>query len=268
LGLEAIDPPGQGLLMLGWTVVGVLPSSRCFAIAAALGLLGMTSIARWPTRNRLMLAAIPLLFGVQVGAAGALWVTLHDRPDPMLHRIAVATFLGTGLVVWPGWLSWSLAAVERDALRRRILTRLVPYGILVALCAAVLLVRWHPTAILAAHGIEYALPAGLSAADKLICLSAYLAVAIVPLFVSTTSLTRAMGVTLGASLVLAALVEPDALTTVWCLFSAILSGLVSAAIWVERRLDGMVPLFVRCPPSPASASLAHESRPHESRRVA
>ena len=63
----------------------------------------------------------------------------------------------------------------------------------------------------------------------------YLIVAIVPFFLSTARGARAMGLTLAAALIAAAGVPATARTTVWCLFTLLLSGQIVRAEWRQRR---------------------------------
>jgi hypothetical protein len=62
---------------------------------------------------------------------------------------------------------------------------------------------------------------------------------VVPFFVSTARLARTIGVALAASLVVTVIVQRDALTSVWCFFAAILSGLVLLAVDRERRAEAV-----------------------------
>jgi hypothetical protein len=59
---------------------------------------------------------------------------------------------------------------------------------------------------------------------------------VAPLFVSTSYLSRTIGTLLVVSLGLTALTERDTLTSVWCFFAALLSGLIWVAVERARRL--------------------------------
>ena len=156
-------------------------------------------------------------------------------PDATLHRMAVNTFLGLGLVVWPIWLPISLRLAEREAARRLVLTALFGVGVVTAVCALVLLMRWQPVAVMAGHSIRYDRAGSNGSARDLLLLLSYTLPTIVPFFVSTTSLARPIGATLVASLVLATLIQRDTLTSVWCFFAAILSSQILVAVGQKRR---------------------------------
>jgi hypothetical protein len=214
-----------------------LSAAGSLAMALVMGAVGAVSIAQSSSRRRRMFAAIPLLFAVQQGAQVVVWSTMGDPARAILHRVATNLFLGVGLVVWPTWLPLALASVERRTVRLWGLVSLARFGTVVSTCAAVLLLRWQPSAHVVAGAIRYDLPPGLGLdlSDRLICLWAFAAPAVIPLFVSTAGLMRTMGLTLVAALVVAAGVPPDARTSVWCFFAAVLSCLVLVAEWRERR---------------------------------
>jgi len=64
---------------------------------------------------------------------------------------------------------------------------------------------------------------------------AYITSTVVPFFVSTSKLARTLGSTLVVSVVAAALIRREALTSVWCFFAAILSGVIFLAVNRSRE---------------------------------
>lgn len=208
-----------------------------FAISGVLTGLGAASLLRNNSAPRRMFAAIPLFFAAQQAAEGTIWLTIGDPASVRLHRTAVNVFLAFALAVWPVWLPLSLRLIERSVDRRRVLTALVALGAGVSTYATVLLTRWQPVARIAGHSISYEYQHRDDSATQLGYLLAYVIPTLVPFFVSTTSLARTIGVTLIVSLFVAVLVQRDALTSVWCFFAAILSGLILVAVSREQTLD-------------------------------
>ena len=205
-----------------------------FAGAAVLAVIGSTSLARNASTPLRMFAAIPLLFAVQQAAEGIVWLTM-DRPDEaLLQRLAVNTFLGFALLVWPLWLPLSLRRVEHHAARRQALLGLCCAGAMVSIYGSVLLLRWHPIAQVAGHSIRYLYSPGSGDLNPGFYLAAYAIPTVLPFFVSSASLARTTGFALILSLAAAIIVERDALTSVWCFFAAILSGLVLMAVMREQ----------------------------------
>jgi hypothetical protein len=160
--------------------------------------------------------------------------------------VAVIAFLGVALVVWPVWVPVSLRRIERNAGRRRALTVLSWAGAAVSVSAAFLLAWWQPAAAIAGHSIRYSYgyAGNAGVARELFLLIAYLTPTIIPFFVSTATMAKAIGATLAVSLAAALLIEHDALTSVWCFFAAVLSSLILVAI---RRETGTHEAFAPQP---------------------
>jgi len=207
-----------------------------FAAAGLLTGIGTMSLRKNSAPRLRMFAAIPLLFAAQQAAEGVVWLAMNRANAAGVQGLAVTVFLGFALVVWPTWLPLSLLRMERQRAPRQRLTALTAAGIAVSAYAAVLLVRWHPIAQVAGHSIRYLYSAGPSALPPGFYLLAYAVPTVAPFFISSASLARVTGLALIGSLVAAAIVERDALTSVWCFFAALLSGLVMLAVMREQRV--------------------------------
>jgi hypothetical protein len=202
-----------------------------FSAAALLAGIGAASVARNEARPLRMLAAVPLLFSVQQAAEGVVWTRLDEHPPGAVARLAVFVFLAFALVVWPVWLPASLKASEEDPRRRRVLARLAWLGASFGAVAAVLLLRSRPSAHLSGHRIAYEFSAGIQGVLPLI---GYVLPSVVPFFVSTTPLTRVIGVLLVGALAATFVAERNALTSVWCFFAALLSALILVIVLRAR----------------------------------
>ena len=115
--------------------------------------------------------------------------------------------------------------------------RLTWLGLAVAAAAVVLLTRSRPLAVVAGHSIRYHRSGRAAGWLEGLVLMAYFAPTILPLFVSTAPLARVIGVVLAMSLVLTALIQHNAMTSMWCFFAAILSGLIWVAIGRSEFLE-------------------------------
>jgi hypothetical protein len=207
-----------------------------FAAASLLTGIGTMSLRKNKSPPLRMFAAIPLLFAAQQAAEGIVWMTMNRPSEAGLQGLAVIAFLGFALLVWPIWLPLSLIRMEGQQIRRRVLAGLCMAGIVVAAYATFLLVRWHPFAQVAGHSIRYVYSSGPLALPAGLYLGGYVIPTVVPFFISSASLSRVTGLALIVSLIAATVVERDALTSVWCLFAALLSGLVLMAVMHEQRL--------------------------------
>lgn len=219
-----------------------------FVLSGVLASVGAVAVTQNFSRHHQMFAAIPFLFAAQQASEGVVWLTVKGGADSSLLRVAVIAFLGFALVVWPVWVPVSLRRIERNAGRRRALTILSWVGAGVSVSAAFLLALWQPVAAIAGHSIRYSYGYGGKAgvARELFLLIAYVTPTIIPFFVSTTTMAKAIGITLVVSLTAALLIERDALTSVWCFFAAILSGVILVAV---RREPGTHETFARRSPA-------------------
>ena len=205
------------------------------ALAGSLAAIGTAAVAKSDSGPQRVFAAIPFLFAAQQAAEAVVWLTMGGGEDTATHQFAVKAFLAVALVIWPIWVAPALRAMERDSSRRRILTILSGFGAIVGISAIVLLLRWQPTARIVGHSISYEYAGSDNALLHYLLVAAYVATTITPFFVSTMQLSTSIGLTLIASLVAAALIQREALTSVWCFFAAIISGVVLLAVTREAR---------------------------------
>ena len=199
-------------------------------MSGVLAVVGAASLARSAGRPQRLFAAIPLIFAAQQATEGVVWTTMGAGADSTLHRAAVDAFLGIALVVWPMWLPFSLRQIEKDAVRRRALTGLCWLGGAVSATALVLLLKWQPVALVVGHSIRYDYAGSTDALQSFINLAAYVTATVVPYFVSTARMIRTIGLTFVVSLLIVYAVQRDVLTSVWCFFAAVISGLILLAV--------------------------------------
>lgn len=206
-----------------------------FAVSGALAGLGAASIARNQSPSQRLFAATPLVFAAQQATEGAVWLTLGSASHETLHQVAIYAYLACALVVWPTWLPLSLRLAEREPNRRRPLTAIAVMGALFSACALYVLAHGRPTALMAGHSLRYEFGGDGAFPLPLLYFLAYALPVVVPLFVSSVSLARTIGTLLIVSLGATVLIQRHALTSVWCFFAAILSGVIWLAIEQERR---------------------------------
>jgi hypothetical protein len=201
-----------------------------FAVSAVLTGVGAGSMAKGHDRASRMLALMPLLFAAQQAAEGLVWLTVAAKPDSPLQVAAVNVFLGFALVVWPTWLPVSLFRIEKAPGRRRLLASFVGVGVAVSALGGSLLVYWRPQAYEAGHSIHYDYGVSGGPWSQAAYLLLYILPTVVPFFLSTLGLARAMGSVLLVGLAAALVIKQGALTSAWCFFAAIISVLIVIAL--------------------------------------
>ena len=205
-------------------------ATASFTLSGVLTVIGAASVTQNASKRSAVFAATPFLFAAQQASEGVVWLTMNDASHATMHHVAVFAFLGFALVVWPLWVPLSVKLIERNQTRRRILSALFAIGVVAAAGAVVLLTRSRPIAVVSGHSIRYDRAGDTKGIVELLILLVYVLPAIVPLFISTAYLMRTIGVLLVIALVATALIERNALASVWCFFAAMLSGLVCVAV--------------------------------------
>jgi hypothetical protein len=209
-------------------------ATASYSLSGVLGVIGAASITRATSPSTRLFAAIPLLFGLQQFAEGTVWATMDLPAHAAIHRMAIMAFLSLALVVWPLWAPLSLWFLEPSNMRRRVLIIFFSLGAVIAVVGGSLLMRWQPIAVVAGRSIDYQHAEMGIRIPEFVLLLAYAIPTVASFFVSTRPMVRTIGITLAISLVIAFTIQREALTSVWCFFAAVLSGMILVAV---TRID-------------------------------
>ncbi len=213
----------------------------CFSATASLiaggglSVIGIAALSVTRERRVLPFAAVPLLFGVQQAAEGAVWLAAAGG-DVALQSCASAAFLGFAQVIWPIYAPLAVLALEPAPWRRRALIACVISGAIVAFVMLHGLVTGFAPGLPEGGHIRYVLPnydAFRDAGLLLVLLALYAAATVGALLLSGDPLIRLFGAGVGAALAVSAFVYEDWLFSVWCFFAAALSTILLA--WAIRR---------------------------------
>jgi hypothetical protein len=208
-----------------------------FGVAAVLAGVGAVSATQKKADGHRVLAATPLLFAVQQVAEGMVWRTIDAPDQSTLHLVSVVVFLGFALVVYPTWSPLALFLAERDPRRRKFLGALLTFGVGVSIYVGALLLRQRPVARVAGHSITYDYDKAGSALVLALYLPGYVLATVVPFFVSTMSKAKVMGAVLACGLIATFVIKRQALTSVWCFFAAVMSGVIVLSVAAEHKLE-------------------------------
>ena len=187
------------------------------------------------TKEYRMIAAIPLLFGVQQMAEGLVWQTLGHDSASVLAQFGSLLFVSIALVVWPSWLPWSLYHVEVQENRKQILKVISYMGLAVSLLAATILLQVEVKAAVVGHSLVYTFlnferswPASL---DFLL----YDIPTMVPFFVSSSRTVKKAGYLVLIGLLTSQVINKEATTSIWCFFAALVSLYIAVSILWQNR---------------------------------
>lgn len=202
-------------------------ATASFIAGGGLSAAGAETLRHAKTRERVPLAAIPLLFGIQQAIEGVVWVTFKA---PLLNSIATHFFVFFSHVLWPTYFPFAVLMIEKNTSRQLILKIILLLGIATSLTLLFYsIIISTPIASIAGRSIVYdtflpQIPFGLGLYVITICVTC---------FVSSHKFIRVLGMALLGSFAIAYWAYAEAFYSVWCFFAAILSFI----IYVHLRTD-------------------------------
>lgn len=207
-----------------------------FIAAGALAPVGVVALRSVRRRDELILGALPLLFAGHQAVEGVVWLGLEGHLPHGLLEVAIRVYLVFAQVVLPVLVPVGLLLFEQDPGRRRRLTALVALGFAVSV-RLLWVITEHPLgARVLGHSIVYDTDVHFG----YVVAAGYVVATCGPPLLSSGSLLRRFGVANLAGLTLAAFIKYSAVTSVWCFYAALVSGLVVVALR-QRAAQAPVP---------------------------
>jgi hypothetical protein len=200
-----------------------------FAGGVIISAIGVATVSKVHKPSQLVFACIPLFFGVQQLMEGCLWLALPNPDFRDLQRFTTYLFLIAAEVVWPMMVPLSVLFMEEERGRGKVLRVLLLIGTCLAAYFSYCLLFFTVSPSIMGHHIDYGtdFPRSLSMLAFLI----YLLVTIAPLFVSSIKKTHLLGILMTLSCAASAAFFTRFLTSVWCFFAALISGVI---FWILR----------------------------------
>jgi hypothetical protein len=195
-----------------------------FAGGVIISAIGIVTVRKVHKPSQILFASIPLFFGVQQIAEGFLWLTLPLSEYESIQKLFSYTFLIMAQVIWPSMIPLSVLLMEESPRKKKILTALLAVGGILSLYYGYCLISYNVAPQIAGFHIQYNsdFPDNLA----LVAFIFYLVATICPLFVSSIKRTHLMGILMSLSCLVTAIFFTQFLTSVWCFFAALLSGVV------------------------------------------
>lgn len=178
-------------------------------------------------RRFLLLAAVPVLFGLQQLCEARVWLAL-GRGDPELARQGSLGFLFFALGLWPVWIPLAVAVIEPPGRKRWIFVALSLVGSQFAAA------YYLPIAADGGHGLipamvghsiryDFSTVPAVGGAGWWVLPVLYVWVVAIPLLASRYRRLRPIGAGVVLSAVMAYVLFEHAFASVWCFFAAVLS---------------------------------------------
>jgi hypothetical protein len=204
-----------------------------FAGGVIISAIGVLTIKKVHKPSQIVFAGIPLFFGIQQLAEGFLWVTLPSPDLISIQRISTYLFLIMALVIWPFMIPLSVTLMEEDSSRKKNLRLLLLLGVFLSAYYSFCLIFFKVNPNVSCYHILYKndFPAALSLPAFMI----YLFVTITPLFISGIKRTWMLGILMMLSCLVTAIFFTQFLTSVWCFFAALISGVVYWILMDSKR---------------------------------
>ncbi len=211
-----------------------------FGSGALLLAVGAWSLRTAVRKSRWMwpYAVVPVLFGVQQCTEGFVWLGIHGE-KPWLVEAASRFYLLFAIAFWPFWYSFAAWKTEVNHQKKGFLGFWMGLSLIWVL-AYLISIRGDagvPIACESGHSVRYNYSdsGGLwkTTEGKWLSRTLYLLTALVPNLVMThRRYLWGPVLTASASALAAALYYDHAFTSVWCLWSALVSALIARSVWL------------------------------------
>ncbi len=195
-----------------------------FAGGIIISAIGIATVTKVHNPSQVVFASIPLFFGIQQIAEGVLWMALPDQALIVTQKISTYWFLIMAQVIWPSLIPVSVLLMEKDFKRRKTLLYLSGLGLLLSLYYSFCLFSFSVSPEISGYHILY--KNGFPHALSNPVFAVYLIVTITPLFVSSIKRTWLLGLLMTLSCLITAIFFRQYLTSVWCFFAALISGVI------------------------------------------
>jgi len=202
-----------------------------FAGGVIISAIGVVTIRKVYKSSQVLFASIPLFFGIQQIAEGFVWMTIPQPEYIAVQKVFVYTFLIMAQVIWPVMIPLSVLFMEESKRKKKILNFLLGIGGLLSAYYATCLIIFHINPQIVGYHIIYYkdFPRSIGMPATIF----YLIATIPPLFISSLKRTHLLGILMTFSCIITIIFFRQYLTSVWCFFAAIISGVI---YWILNDL--------------------------------
>lgn len=211
----------------------------CFSPAASFGasatllVIGAISLKYSSTRPQQILSSVPLMLSIQQFCEGILWLSLGRPEYAEWEKPANYVFLLFAQIIWPFYIPLAIMLLEKQALRRKILSWLFLIGIVQALYLAYGITLYNVKASIEGSHIRYNLD--FPGANQWFSGVLYIIATGIAPFVSGIKRMRLMGIIILFSYLYSRILFEYYVISVWCYFAALISFVVLAVILQLRK---------------------------------
>ena len=193
-----------------------------FVVGAVVGGVGVETLRRVRTRRELIVAALPLLFGIHQFIEAFVWLGLRGQVSRGLGDAAKDAYILYAHAVLPAIVPLGFMLLEPDRRRSHAMLPMACLGALLGLYLLRQVTAYPVGAYEQARCIDYTTH---TPNDALIGLL-YVTATCGPALMSSRRYLRWFGVVSLIGAIATAVVRVDELTSLWCLYVALVSGLI------------------------------------------
>lgn len=195
-----------------------------FTAGAVITLVGVVTLRRVDHRRELIVGALPLLLGLHQLVEGFVWLALRGEVSQGLGDSAKQTYIVFAHAVLPALVPLGFTLLEPDRRRARWMWPLVAAGVLLGAYLLWQITAYPVGAQQQARCIDYT----THTPNDLLIGALYVLVTCGPALMSTRRHLRWFGAVSLVGVIAAALVRLDELTSLWCVYVALVSVLILA----------------------------------------
>jgi hypothetical protein len=193
-----------------------------FTTGAVVAGVGVATLRRVRVRRELIVGALPLMFGIHQLVEGFVWLGLRGEVSPGLGDAAKQVYIVFAHAILPALVPLGFTLLEPDPRRARWMWSLVGLGLLLGGYLLWQVTAYPVGAQLQARCIDYS----THTPNDLVIGILYVVVTCGPALISSRRHLRWFGVVSVVGVIAAALVRVDELTSLWCVYVALVSVLI------------------------------------------
>ena len=193
-----------------------------FTAGAVLVGIGVETLRRVHARRELIVGALPLLFGVHQLTEGFVWLALRGQVSSGVGGAATEAYIIYAHAVLPAIVPLGFALLEPDPRHSRRMWPLVCVGVLLGMYLLWQVTAYPVGAQQQPHCIDYT----THTPNDVLIGALYVVVTCGPALLSSRKYLRWFGLVSLAGVIAVAVVRADELTSLWCLYVAVVSLLI------------------------------------------
>jgi len=202
-----------------------------FVLSGVIGLIGILTLRKVSTPNEVVFASLPLLFALHQFTEGFVWLGVDGIIDHRALQMAEGIFIFYAQGFLPFLIPLAIWLIEKDGYRRKLLGMLTYLGLALTLYSLYGLATVPSSVSVINNTLFYNNPWTANYYDALI----YILTTCGALMLSSSISVQLFGFLNFVGLTIIFLFRPYGFTSLWCLYAAMISGLLYF-YFIERRI--------------------------------